>query len=91
MKKRSTFTKGSGCYTCRSCSRQTRDDGNGDSVEIRLCTQCFELSSMENTCLDGGALSDSEKEYYKNCLTQVIAKGGKVSTKLPWEQNQEVA
>jgi hypothetical protein len=49
-----TFTKGSGCYTCVSCGKLTRDDGNGDSVHCRLCTKCFEESGLENEHSDGG-------------------------------------
>lgn len=51
MKK--TFTKGLGCYKCKSCGRKTRDDGAGDSYHCGVCTQCYELSGMENAVFDG--------------------------------------
>ena len=49
-----TFTKGSGVYKCECCGRATRDDGNGDSVNLKLCTQCFELGGINNAVNDGG-------------------------------------
>ena len=48
-----TFTKGSGVYKCGCCGRATRDDGNGDSVILKLCTQCFELGGIDNAITDG--------------------------------------
>ncbi|MFD0669742.1 hypothetical protein ACT80S_18630 [Ramlibacter sp. MAHUQ-53] len=50
------FALGSGVFTCRSCDRKTRDTG-GDNTDIRLCDECYELSSQENS------LSDSRKLY----------------------------
>jgi hypothetical protein len=43
MKRTTTFTRGSGAYRCASCKRLTRDDGHGDSVGVKLCTQCYAL------------------------------------------------
>ena len=55
MRKRSTtFTKGSGVYACEACHRATRDDGNGDSVNCQLCTQCYALGGIENAISDEG-------------------------------------
>lgn len=55
MKRTTVFTKGSGAYTCRCCGRKTRDDGNGDSVNVLSCTQCYELAGIENQISDEGA------------------------------------
>lgn len=52
--RRKGFTIGSGCYRCQSCGKLTRDDGNGDSVNCRLCTGCFYESGLENEHQDGG-------------------------------------
>ena len=50
------FALGSGCYSCRICTRLTRDDGQGDSCEVGLCSQCYELCGMQNQMNDGGTL-----------------------------------
>lgn len=52
------FTRGSACYACRCCKRQTRDTGRGDNEGVRLCVDCFEIAGMEN------GLSDSGLEYF---------------------------
>ena len=75
MPRTHTFTLGSGCYVCRSCGRKTRDDGNGDSVNTRTCTDCYELAGIENTISDEGETTEltALAEYYKS---QILKKGG---------------
>lgn len=63
-KRTTTFTHGTGCYTCESCKRKTRDDGNGDSVGLRLCTQCYEVGGLENQISDHGR---DPIAYARNC------------------------
>lgn len=41
------FKPGSGCYTCRSCGKQTRETGEGES-DIGLCRACQEEADWEN-------------------------------------------
>lgn len=48
--KKTTFQRGSGCYVCRVCKRQTRDTGDNGGVE--LCPPCYELAGIENTLMD---------------------------------------
>lgn len=48
--KKTTFQRGSGCYACRVCKRQTRDTGDNGGVE--LCPPCYELAGIENTLMD---------------------------------------
>jgi hypothetical protein len=75
MKRTTTFTHGSGVYACRCCGRKTRDDGNGDSVNVMSCTQCYELAGIENEIADCGATPErlAEVEALK---TEIRAKGG---------------
>ncbi len=54
MKDRSKFQKGSGCYKCGTCGKQTRSTGRGDNENCGLCVECFDLSSIENNRLDNG-------------------------------------
>ena len=46
------FIKGSGCYECRSCGKQTRDTGEGE-VSARLCLSCWNAAGLENEHNDG--------------------------------------
>lgn len=78
MKRSTTFTRGTGCYACRACARMTRDDGNGDSAGIRLCTQCYELGGLFNVLQDGGVLSDTDKSTIKANLVFLVSKGANV-------------
>lgn len=47
----SRFQRGSGCYTCRLCGKQTRDTGH-DEASCQLCRRCYEFASWENTHSD---------------------------------------
>lgn len=80
MRKRTTtFTKGSGCYTCTMCGRKTRDDGNGDSVHCGLCSQCYEYSGLENEMLDyepGYSTTELNPERMEELRKEVLSKGG---------------
>lgn len=76
--KRSGFTTGSGCYTCISCKRKTRDDGNGDSVNCRLCTECFELSGIKNSIADGDTDYDAAQPMIEDLKKRIRAKGGTI-------------
>ena len=58
----SRFAKGSGVYTCRSCSSKTRSTGRGDNENALLCVACFELAGFYNMVLDGVAPSEAEIE-----------------------------
>ena len=78
MKRTTTFTRGSGVYKCRCCGRATRDDGNGDSVNVGSCTQCYELAGIENEISDCGATPERLAEV--EALKQLIRSKGGVIT-----------
>ena len=46
------FNRGSGCYTCAMCGKQTRETGGCES-NCRLCLSCFEQAGLENEHQDG--------------------------------------
>lgn len=48
----SRFNKGSGCYTCQSCGKKTRDV-NREEGAARLCSDCYEKAGDENAVTDG--------------------------------------
>ena len=41
---RKHFKRGSGCFTCRCCGKQTRDTGN-DEGSCLLCLACYESAA----------------------------------------------
>ncbi len=53
MTSRSRFQKGSGCYTCKNCKKQTRSTGRGDNEHCSLCERCYDMAGDENAILDG--------------------------------------
>lgn len=57
--KHNQFQRGAGVYTCRCCKRATRGTG-GDSANVMLCDQCYELAGYENMLSDGDELNKSE-------------------------------
>lgn len=77
MSRSTTFTKGSAVYTCQSCERRTRDDGNGDSVHSKLCTQCYTIGGLENMVQDGQQLTDYDRQELAECKEIIIKRGGK--------------
>lgn len=84
MKRTTTFTKGSGCYKCGCCGRKTRDDGNGDSVNVLLCTECFEIGGIENSITDGIYRDDVQRQEWideiKELVSRVTKLGGTVTS-----------
>lgn len=77
------FEKGTGCFPCRVCTRQTRTTDNRDASNVGLCPQCWEIAGIENQILDGGYDGPAEKrklqleiQDYQNII---IAKGGKIA------------
>ena len=52
MRDKSKFQKGSGCYKCTVCGRQTRSTGRGDNENLRQCAECYEVGGIENQILD---------------------------------------
>lgn len=45
------FQKGSGVFTCRSCGKQTRENGSGNSY-VSLCPVCYDDARNEVTHWD---------------------------------------
>lgn len=76
MTRTTTFTKGSGLYKCRCCGRKTRDDGNGDSVHVQLCTECFDLGGIENGLSDTGKISQHDIETARASAAVIADRGG---------------
>jgi len=76
MRRTTTFSHGSGCYACGACGRKTRDDGHGDSVHLRLCTQCFELGGLENEVSDYGPTHERLARIAE-LQAEIVERGGR--------------
>jgi hypothetical protein len=61
------FAKGSGVYTCRCCSHNTRHTG-GDGSSVGLCDTCYDLAGYDNMIQDGG---DIRKADIENIISMV--------------------
>jgi hypothetical protein len=45
----SKFERGKGVFSCEVCERKTR---GGTGSNVRMCSQCYDVSGMENECQD---------------------------------------
>lgn len=63
--KNSRFQRGSGVYTCRICSKQTRETGQSESG-AELCAKCYEMSGDENSVADRVI---TEQEFFERWNT----------------------
>lgn len=52
---------GQSTYTCRICSKRTRDTGN-DEAGLELCFRCLKVCEAENAESDYGKDSPEHKE-----------------------------
>ena len=52
MRQANRFQAGSGCYTCKSCGKRTRDTG-GDNTDLEMCRECYDRAGDENAVNDG--------------------------------------
>lgn len=82
---KSKFQRGSGCFTCKSCGKMTRDtDDNGSWC--RVCPLCYEKGSWGNHLSDNGIGDWADLE---SCATveEVMKKVHELEAKagLVWE------
>lgn len=68
---KSTFSRGSGRFKCRSCGKSTRD--TGDNGSCRLCPLCYEISTLENSLSDNGWGKHGDLEDCKT-VAEAVAK-----------------
>lgn len=68
------FNEGSGCYSCKVCTRKTRD--TGDNGALRLCPECYEMAGIENAIADSGDPDGKLKNEWHALKAACIKKGG---------------
>jgi ribosome-binding protein aMBF1 (putative translation factor) len=78
------FERGKGVFSCETCERKTR--GSTGSV-IRVCSECYDVSGMENECQDGHTTWADAKLRALPILNDCVRKGGnedRLRTVFPW-------
>lgn len=73
-RRRSGFQQGSGCYTCATCGRKTRN--TGQSLSSELCPQCWDLAGLENEVSDGHQTLEEALPEARRLLAEIRSKGG---------------
>ena len=71
------FTKGTGCFTCISCGKKTRQTDDPDAASMKMCNRCWQMGGDDNAVSDGDMTED-----------EFFAAWGEHST---WYKPQEVA
>lgn len=74
--KHDRFKRGSGCFVCRMCQRQSRD--TGDNGQLELCPECYEIATLENSISDYGDPDGKLAQQVEALTAQCKAKGGKL-------------
>lgn len=66
----SKFVKGSSTFKCSQCDRLTRFTGD-QSVDAKICPQCWDLAGYENQLSDDGELDDSTKAHVRSIFAEL--------------------
>jgi hypothetical protein len=74
---KSRFERGSGCYKCASCGRQTRSTGRGDNEGAGGCAECYDLGGIENLISDNGETPELLAEVAA-LQKLIVEKGGTI-------------
>ena len=71
------FRRGSGCFECEMCGRETRETGDGNA-HLGFCPQCRAAAEIENAICDEGDADGSQQACIDRLYNEAVAKGGKV-------------
>jgi hypothetical protein len=75
MSNHSKFQRGSGCYACEICTRQTRNTGD-QAMGSKLCPECWEAAGNENEFQDGYITEEELRAKLVKLRDYVVSKGG---------------
>jgi hypothetical protein len=53
FKKAAGFVKGSGCFKCISCGKNTRMTDDPDAASMKMCGRCYQMGGDDNSVADG--------------------------------------
>jgi hypothetical protein len=67
------FERGKGVFSCEVCARKTRGSTGSN---VHMCSECYDVSGMENECQDGCATWADAKRRALPLLTDCVRKGG---------------
>lgn len=77
MTSHNRFARGTGCFTCESCGRRTRQTPVTAGSDWPVCEDCFELAGYQNGISDNGPVDAADYIVYaRNHARTLYAKGG---------------
>lgn len=73
------FKKDSGVFSCRRCSRRTRDT-TGDNGSVELCEDCYDGCMYENGGNDASDEAERDECFARAdaCFQRAVNKGGTI-------------
>lgn len=80
MRQANRFERGSGCFTCESCTRKTRATG-GDNDDLKVCAECYEINGIINQISDAAPTGEelvNLQDEIKRLQEVIVSKGGKL-------------
>ena len=72
--KNSRFQRGSGCFTCNDCGKQTRSTGRGDNENVGLCVTCYDRAGDFNSYQDGLITREEFNKRWPEHLIDIFGK-----------------
>lgn len=69
------FSPGTGCFSCESCGRRTRDTGV-QSIGSKICPDCYEVAGIDNAVTDGDMTNEEGLKAARRYIDRITAKGG---------------
>lgn len=82
MKANAKFQKGQAVFTCRCCQRRTKGPQGVSGPD--LCTECFELSGIENSVNDGCMTEEEGYEEAQIWLRECVLNKGNSARLREW-------
>lgn len=81
MRQSDRFKRGSGCFNCAVCGRQTRD--TGDNGDLQLCPEDYEIAGIENQLSDHPEAPEGDRLEWHFAIDRLQAEIDKKSGKAP--------
>lgn len=72
---RSNFQRGAGMFSCEVCTRNTRGSHGSN---VRMCTECYDLSGIANEIEDETCTEHEAAERAQPLITACLEVGGSI-------------